>query len=252
MFTHAVTRKPGKNFAAGQTRADLGAPRYELICEQHAAYIDTLKRLDLAVTELDPLDSHPDAYFVEDPAIVTPRVAIITIPGARSRQGEQDSLEEQLKEHRSIARIQPPGTVDGGDVLMVHEHFFIGVSNRTNPEGARQLAAILQDHGYTWSTVTVEDGLHLKSDVNYIGGNRLLISERYASHRQFGEFDKIVVKPDESYAANTLLINDCLLTPRGFPDTREKLGVTGMDIIDLDMSEVRKMDGGLTCLSLRF
>ena len=252
MFKYAITRKPGVNFADGLTQAQLGSPSYEGITEQHRAYVATLKKQGLKVTDLEPLDEYPDAYFVEDPVVVTPDVAVITIPGAPSRQGEQDSLVPHLEPFREIAHVQPPGTVDGGDVLMVDHHFFIGISARTNANGAEQLGRILHKFGYTWVTVTVANGLHLKSDVNYIGHNTLLISARYAAAEQFCDYNKIVLSDEESYAANSLWLNDHLIMPKGFPRTKDQLKHRGYDILELEVSEVRKMDGGLTCLSLRF
>ena len=252
MYSRAITRRPGSDFADGQTQANLGPPSYDLVRRQHQAYVDVLLDLDLIVVEMPPLYGYPDAYFVEDPAVVTPEVAIITIPGAPSRQGEEHSLELALSPYREVTRIHPPGTVDGGDILMVEDHFFIGVSQRTNAEGARQLAAILNDCGYTSTQVDVQNGLHLKSNVNYLGNSILLVTQEFAQRDDFDGFDKIELIPDESYAANTLRVSNCLLTPLGFPDTQKKLDRTGYDVIELDMSEVRKMDGGLTCLSLRF
>lgn len=252
MFNHAITRRPGVNFANGLTQSDLGEPSYEVILEQHRAYVDTLKRRKLDVVELQPLDDYPDAYFVEDPAIVTADIAVMTIPGAPSRQGEQESLKRCLRQFREIAEIQPPGTVDGGDVLIVDHHIFIGVSARTNAAGAQQLGQILEHFGYTWTTITVQNGLHLKSDVNYIGCNTLLMSAKYVHLGQFRDFNKIVLKDEDSYAANSLWLGDCLIMPQGYTDTKSRIERAGCDIIELDVSEVRKMDGGLTCLSLRF
>jgi len=252
MITYAITRKPGSDFAAGQTTAGLGAPDFSLILQQHGDYVDALKSRGLTVVELNSLPGHPDAYFVEDPAIVAPSVAVITIPGAPSRQGEQESLESALKPYRSIERIQSPGTVDGGDILMVGNHFFIGVSARTNAEGARQLGEILERHGNTFTRVPVTNGLHLKSDVNYVGDNTLLLTPGFQHREEFSGFDKIVLDERETYAANSMLINDCLFVPRGFPNTSARLEQKGYDVVEMDTSEVQKMDGGLTCMSLRF
>lgn len=252
MFNHAITRKPGGNVADGLTSAGLGRPEHALTVAQHDAYVETLKQLGLTVDELDALPAHPDAHFVEDTAVVTPEVAVITIPGAPTRRGEQDSIEKVLTRYRDIARIQPPGTVDGGDVLIVDRQVFVGVSGRTNEHGARQLGDLLSAHGYNCTLVEVQDGLHLKSEVNGVGGRTLLITPRFAGHQAFDGYDKIVLGDSESYAANTLWVNGCLLTPKGFADTRSRLADTGCDIVELDTSEIRKMDGGLTCLSLRF
>lgn len=250
-FKYAITRQPGVNFADGLTQATMGDPSYELITEQHRKYVNTLRQMGITVTVLDPLMAYPDAYFVEDPAVVTSEVAVITIPGAPSRQGEQNSLKQVLNQHREVVEIESPGTVDGGDVLMVDKHFFIGISARTNRSGARQLGGILENIGCTWATVPVANGLHLKSDINYIGGNTLLITPKYAQLEQFKEFDKLILSEEESYAANSLWVNGSLIMPKGFHNTKSQLDRKGYDIIELDVSEVRKMDGGLTCLSLR-
>jgi dimethylargininase len=252
MFSTAITRKPGKNFAQGIRTADLGASSYTMMLEQHAAYVKTLKQLGLSVIELEPLPEYPDAYFVEDVAVVTPDIAVITHPGAVARQGEQKHIETVLAEYRSIEHIQPPGTVDGGDILMIGKHFFVGISERTNPLGAAQLGEILERYGNTWMSVPVGAGLHLKSSVNWVGGNNLLISPVFASQPEFGDYAQIVIDPIEEYACNTLWINNTLLIPKGYPKTREQLKILGLSIIDLDISEAQKMDGGLTCMSLRF
>ena len=252
IFTHAIVRKPGENFARGITTSNLGIPHYEVMMKQHEAYVKTLKFLGLNLIVLDALPEYPDAYFVEDTAVVTPNMAIITNPGVEDRKGEIDTIEQTLTAYRKTIRIQAPGTVDGGDVLMIGSHFFIGISERTNKQGAEQLGCILNEYGYTWKTVCVDSGLHLKSNVNYIGKNRLLITDKFAECDEFKEYETIIVNKSEEYAANTFFINNSLITPKGFPNTIRKLKSTGFDIIELDVSEMRKMDGGLTCLSLRF
>ena len=253
MFTHAIARKPGPNFAQGITTAvNEESPKYETLVNQHKEYISTLKSIGLEVILLDALPDHPDAYFVEDTAVVATDVAVITNPGADARKGEEETIAPVLAQYRKTEKIRPPGTVDGGDILQVGKHFFIGVSERTNHEGAGQLSHILKRYGYTCTIVAVGEGLHFKSSVNYVGQNTLLITEDFSENAQFEGYDTIVVDSIESYAANTLFINDHLLVPRGYPDTRKKLEMLDFKIIELDTSEVRKMDGGLTCMSLRF
>jgi dimethylargininase len=251
-FTHAIVRRPGENFAQGLTTSRLGTPSYELMIKQHDAYIETLRALGLDVIVLDALPDYPDAYFVEDTAVVTPDAAIITNPGAETRRGEEDTIEPVLARYRNTVRISASGTLDGGDVLMVGTHFFVGISERTNKEGAEQLGNILEKFGNIWTAIPVEAGLHLKSSVNYVGNNTLLLTKEIADHHQFGGYDRVVLDPAEEYAGNTLLINDCLIVPKGFPGTRKRLEALSLKVIELDVSEVRKMDGGLTCLSLRF
>jgi dimethylargininase len=253
MFTRAITRKPCENFARGLTTAVSTDPAdYDLMVKQHTAYLEALTAAGLEVIVLDPLPDFPDAHFVEDTAVVTSEVAIITNPGAASRRGEQESIALALAEFRKIERIQPPGTVDGGDVLQVGNHFFIGESQRTNRRGAEQLGRILQSQGHTWTLVTVGAGLHFKSGVNYVGRNTLLINNDFARNEQLKGYDHIVTASAEEYAANTLLVNEHLLMPAGYLHTRKQLEPLGFPIIELQISEVRKMDGGLTCMSLRF
>jgi dimethylargininase len=251
-FTHAITRLPGKNFAEGITTANLGKPGYARLIQQHAAYMGVLKQLGLTVIELAALDLYPDAYFVEDVAVVTPDIAVITHPGAPARKGEQKFIEGELAKYREIARIQPPGTLEGGDILKVGNHFFIGISERTNLYGAAQLGEILERLGHTWISVPVGAGLHLKSSVNWVGGDTLLLDTVFAGQPEFENYEQIIVDPAEAYACNTLWINGTLLTPKGFPQTRSQLENLGLPIIELDTSEAQKMDGGLTCMSLRF
>jgi dimethylargininase len=252
MFTHAITRLPGENFAQGLTNANLGLPDYPLIKKQHLAYRQALLTLDLDVVVLPDEPAYPDAYFVEDAAIVTPSIAVITRPGALSRLGEEISLQPFLGYYRPLFYIRPPGTIDGGDVLMVGNHFFIGLSERTNHEGASQLSSFLADAGHTSEIVPVVAGLHLKSGISYVGNDILLLTQILADHPAFSSYHRIVLDSDEEYAANSLFINEVLLMPLGFPKTRTKLASLGRRIIEVDVSEVRKMDGGLSCMSLRF
>jgi len=252
MFTHAITRKPGANFATGLTTSSLGSPDYGLMKHQHETYVETLRSLGLEVIELEALPDYPDAHFVEDAAVVTPRVGIITRPGAVARRGEEETIAPVLAGYRKIEQIRPPGTLDGGDVLAVDNHFFIGISHRTNREGADQLGRILQEHGHTWTPVPVEAGLHLKSGVNDLGDETLIITRPFADLECFAPYRKCVLDPDEAYVGNTLLINGALIMPAGFPNTKKKIEAMKREIIELDVSEARKMDGGLTCMSLRF
>jgi dimethylargininase len=252
LFTHAIARKPAKNFDRGITTSLLGLPDYELIMRQHAAYVSVLESLGLQIILLDPEPDFPDAYFVEDTAVVAPNVAVITRPGAITRQGEEKSIEPVLASYRTIERIDPPGTVDGGDVLMVGNRFFVGISDRTNRAGAEQLGRILERFGYDWHPVAVGDGLHLKSGLNVVGENTLLLTAAFSNLDLLKAYDKIVLPDTEASAANTLFVNGHLIMPKGFPETKRKLEKLRYPIVELDVSEARKMDGGLTCLSIRF
>ncbi len=252
LFKYAITREPGENFASGLTTADLGAPEYDLIMQQHRAYVTILGDLGLEVTILPPLPGFPDAYFVEDVAVVAPDIAVITNPGARARRGEIEYIQQTLAQFRPLARIQPPGTLDGGDVLVIGNEYYIGISARTNEQGAMQLSRILQEYGHVCMTLPVRGKLHLKSDISYIGRNTLLLTKTLAGSEAFDHYKKIIIDEDEAYAANSLLINDRLLVPKGFPKTKHALLEAEFDIIEVETTELQKMDGGLSCLSLRF
>jgi dimethylargininase len=251
-FTHAIARLPGPDFAQGQTTADLGVPDYDLILTQHAAYVAALRSVGLAVMVLDPLPSYPDAYFPEDVAIVTPEVTVITHPGAPTRLGEIADIQGALPGDRPIQRIQPPGTLEGGDVLIVDRQVFIGISTRTNRAGAEQLGEILAGYGYTWAAIPVPAGLHLKSGATSVEAQTLLLRPELAACPEFQAFNQLIVPAAEVLAANTLPINGSLLVPQGFPLTYRMLETLDIPLIALDISEVQKMDGGLTCLSLRY
>ena len=251
-FTHAICRRPGPDLGGGITTVDLGAPDFPLACTQFDRYVGALRDHGLEVTVLEALAGYPDAHFVEDTAVVTTDVAVITHPGAAARQGEQHTIAKAMAEHRPVAKIEPPGTLDGGDVLMIGTHFLIGISDRTNKEGARQLGAVLESHGNTWQAVPVAAGLHFKSSVNLVGPETLLVTEAFKGRDELVNYRQIVVPAGEEYAGNTLLVNGRLIMPKGYPETRKLLEDLGLPITELDTSEFRRMDGGLTCLSLRF
>jgi dimethylargininase len=250
MFTTAITRKPGSNFADGITSSRFGRPDYQKALLQHVAYCETLNRCGLEVIVLEADEHYPDGCFVEDTAVVTSEIAVITRPEAETRKGEEEEIAKVLSRYRMLEKIKMPGTLDGGDVLRVEGHFYIGLSGRTNREGAGQLELILSRHGYTSSEVEVKDGLHLKSGIAYIGQGNFICVNAFSSIEALAGY--IIVDETEGYASNCLSVNNYLLIPEGFPKTKKQLLKWGYSIIEIDMSEFRKMDGGLTCLSLLF
>ena len=256
MFKNAIVRTPGINFATGLTSVQLGIPHFAIVLDQHERYCQALSQCGLALTTLEADLRHPDSTFVEDTAIVTPRGAILTRPGHSSRLGEVDSIRPALRNFfPALPEIEPPGTVDGGDICEAEQHFFIGLSHRTNEEGARQLAAHLAGLGYTSSTIDVRamtSILHLKSGISYIGDNTLVVMEEMAANGAFREFNQIPVEAAESYAANCVRVNGRVLLAAGYPRLASALRARGFDPLILEMSEFQKMDGGLSCLSLRF
>lgn len=256
MFKHAIVRTPGGNFADGLTRVDLGRPSPELTLAQHAAYCSALRDAGLQVTELPADPRHPDGTFVEDTAIVVAEGAILTRPGAASRLGEVDAIAVALRGHfPALATIEAPGCVDGGDICEAGRHVFIGLSERTNEEGAAQLARWLATHGYTSSTVDIRglsSILHLKSGIACLDDGRLLLIEELAAHPAFAGHARVVVDADEAYGANAVQVNDRVLMASGHPKLAATLRALGHRTVELDMSEFAKLDGGLSCLSLRF
>jgi dimethylargininase len=256
LFTKAIVRPPGLNFAAGLTSVDLGLPDLKRALEQHEAYCNALETCGLEIIRLAPDEEHPDSTFVEDTAVLTPRGAVITRPGAASRRDEIASIKPALRAHFADFRfIREPGTVDGGDVCDADEHFFIGISERTNEEGAEQLARVLEWFGYSSSLIDIRrtsNILHLKSGLACLGGKRLVIIDAFRDFEEFSGYDVVFVNEAEEYAANCLQINSKVLVAAGFNDTNTALEQLGYQTIALDMSEFQKMDGGLSCLSLRF
>ncbi|MBX3703288.1 MAG: hypothetical protein KF822_05900 [Steroidobacteraceae bacterium] len=252
----ALLRPPPPTFAQGQTMSREGAPDVALALAQHQAYTAALERCGLAVSVLPAEPAFPDSCFVEDTAILTPRGAIATRPGAPSRQGEVDSVAAALRVHYpDLARIMPPGTVDGGDVCDADGHFLIGISARTNEEGARQLAAWLAELGYPSSTLdirAIRGLLHLKTGLSYVGEGRMLITRDVPACDALAPYEQLVVPDHERYAANCVRIDDRILIAAGYPQVAAMLDRDGYETIALEMSEFRKMDGGLSCLSLRF
>ena len=252
MIHHALVRKPGPEAVDGLTSQPGPPLQFGELQRQHDLYCRQLERLGIRLLGLDPLPGYPDAYFVEDTAIVTPEMAIITRPGAHQRQGEEQSVASVLADHRPLKTIQPPGTLDGGDVLVVSDHVFVGLSDRTNRQGADQLARILKPYGYRFTGVAVTEGLHLKSSVNSVGDGCLLILASWAQKPEFEGYHNLCVPPEEAHACNTLAINGHLIMAAGYPRTQALLETTGRPLHTLDTSPMRRMDGGLTCLSIRF
>ncbi len=248
----AILRTPGPNCGNGLTSAGLGAPDYPLLLRQHQAYARLLAAAGLEIVSLPPESAYPDAYFVEDPAVVTPEVAVMTRPGALSRRGEEESLAPVLARFKPLARIEAPGTLEGGDVLEAGGRWFIGVSERTSEDGARQLGRILESNGHPWTLVPVAAGLHLKSSVNDLGDGWLIMTPALETDAAFRDFRHIVLEEEESYAANALRVNGRIILAAGFPSVRRQLERWGLPVLEIEVSEVRKMDGGLTCMSLRF
>jgi dimethylargininase len=237
----------------GLTEANLGQPDHDLALSQHAAYIETLESCGLEVTVLPADEAYPDSTFVEDVALLTPHCAIITRPGASSRRGEIQSMKPVLSQFfTSMEEIKAPGTVDAGDIMMVGDHYYIGLSQRTNPEGAAQMISLLEGYGMSGSTIYLEQVLHLKTGIAFLENNNLAVCGEFVAKSEFEKFFQIVVPESEAYAANCIWVNDRVIIPSGFPRTKDLISAAGYNLIETNMSEFQKLDGGLSCLSLRF
>ncbi len=256
VFKNAIVRKPSRSLIDGITSSPgLGRPDYDLAVRQHEAYIQALKDCGVAVTVLEPLEAYPDSCFVEDTAVLTRKCAIVSNPGAPSRKGESMEMLPTLRKffpEDKIEFIKDPGTLEGGDVMMVGDHFYVGRSARTNAEGIRQFVAILEKHGLSGSEVPLTEVLHLKTGVNYIENNNMLVCGEFVAKEAFRQFNRIVIPEDEAYAANCIWVNGKVIVPDRFPAVEKKIREAGYEVLRVDTSEYRKLDGGLSCLSLRF
>lgn len=255
-YTRAIVRPPPPTFAAGITAANEGAPDLDRALAQYHAHCLALEQCGLAVSALSADSAYPDSCFVEDTAIVTARGAIVTRPGAPARQGEVNGVAAALRAwFPEVARIAAPGTVDGGDICEAEGHFLIGLSARTNDEGARQLAGLLGDIGYPSSFIDIRGSrrlLHLKTGISYLGDGRIVLTSDVPRGPALVPYELIEVDDAERYAANCVAINDRVLIAKGYPRIQAEIEACGYETLALEMSEFRKMDGGLSCLSLRF
>jgi dimethylargininase len=248
-FSRAIVRLPGASFADGLTMsASQGRPDLHKALEQHAHYCQALRACGLELTVLAADEQFPDGTFVEDTAVIAARVAVLTRPGAPTRVGELAAVAAALRQFRpQLQQIDPPGSVDGGDICQAGNHFFIGVSARTNSAGAAQLAEILACHGYSSSLVDIrgqQQLLHLKSGLSYLGERRLVMVPGVPRTEAMSAYQSVEVDAAEAY--------DLVLLAAGYTQLAARLGELGYAVQVVDMSEFRKMDGGLSCLSLRF
>lgn len=251
--TYAIVRDVPESFnrcvSNSNTYDDIDT---ELAKLQHQQYCKTLSLLGINLIRLDTDDSLPDCCFTEDTAVIIDDLAIITSPGIESRVAETIALEKTLALYKGIFRISQPGTIEGGDVLRIERTLYIGISSRTNSEGIRQMAAILEPRGYCIVPVEIRNTLHLKSVCTYLGNGLIIVAEGYFDLNIFSGFEKIIVPEEEAYCANCLSVNRRVIIPKGFPKTKELLEEKGLLVIELEMSEFRKADGALTCLSVIF
>lgn len=246
----AITRTPGRSYVGCLSCHPLSHTiDLSKALEQHAMYCDTLRELGLEVLTLPPDEDHPDACFVEDTAVVHGGKALICRAGAESRRGETAAVEAMLKEHLTIRHAVAPATVEGGDVVHLDDRLLSGVSQRTNPEGVRQMAEWLE---VRVDTIVDPGMMHLKSHVTYLGRDTVICARRHSSAPSLEGLEKIVVTEGEEYAADTLTVDGVVLMPASCPRSHALVRAAGFDVVALDMSEIEKCDGAMTCLSILF
>jgi dimethylargininase len=223
---------------------------YARASAQHAAYERALGTLGCRIDRLPDAPDLPDSVFVEDAAVTLDEVAVIARPGAASRRAEVDSVAAALRAHRTLAAIDAPATLDGGDVLAIGRTVYVGRSRRTNADGARQLERALAPFGYRVVSVDVRGCLHLKSAVTAISDSSVVINSAWIDAGVFDGCDRIDVDESEPYAANVVRVGDRVLAAAAFPRTNERLAARGAQLTVIDVSEIAKAEGALTCCSL--
>lgn len=254
-ITRAIVRPPGSTFAKGLTSASKGAPDVSLALDQHAAYRSALRQCGVDVIELLPSDEFPDATFVEDVAVIIDGNAILTRPGAASRQGEVELMRDSLAAlFPGVGEIVAPGTLDGGDICDTPAACYVAISDRTNEAGAEQLGRWLESIGRRAVNVDIRPVagvLHLKTAIAFVG-DTFVVASSMRDHPALRNKQTIYVGDEETYAADCIEINGRVFVAAGFPRLSSALEKRGFEVVTLEMSEFEKMDGGLSCLSLRF
>jgi dimethylargininase len=247
----ALVRPPSSGLETGErTFVGLAPIDLERALEQHAAYAAALELCGCRVLALPPCSELPDATFVEDVAVVLDEVAIFCSPGARSRQGEVAAIEPTLRELRTLTRIEPPATLDGGDVLRVGRELWVGQSSRTNPAGIAALAEIAGKLGYNITAVPVRGALHLKTACTSLPDGRFLVNPEWIDLAPLATMRRIEIPRSEPFAANVLPVGGRVLCAAEHPETAALLTAEGYDVVPVHISEFAKAEGGVTCLSI--
>ena len=223
---------------------------YPLACEQHRAYEQSIQALGHQVISLPPESDFPDSVFVEDTALILDEFAVMLRPGAESRLGEVPSIARALHPYRHLYYLQDPATIDGGDILLVGQHVYIGLSSRSNREAVRQISEILEPRGYKVTSVEVHGCLHLKSAVTLVAADTLLLNPAWVDMRIFADYSIIEIDPQEPHAANALMVGESVIYPAGLQVTAGRMRRLGLEVIELDVSELMKAEGAVTCCSL--
>lgn len=252
-FNRAITRSPSPSIVDGLRAHDIGTPSLDQMLIDHKHYVDTLRSTGAEVIELPPLAEFPDAVFVEDTALCLPEGAILMRPGAPSRQGEVAHMVPTLTDiYGQVAQITGPGHIEGGDILVTGREILVGTSNRTDLAGIDALRAIVTDWGYQLRALQTPPGvLHFKTDCSLVDPDTILATKRLSAAGCFDGYRIITVPDGEEAAANSIRFNNIILLPKGFPKTADLLDRAGYDVVLINNTECAKLDGGMSCLSLR-
>ncbi len=253
-FSRAITRRPAASITRGLRAEDIGTPDLDQMLKDHAHYVATLKQTGAEVIELPPLAEYPDAVFVEDTALCLPQGAVLMRPGAPSRMGEVAEMAPALRAvYDDVREIDGPGHIEGGDILVTGREILVGRSARTDAEGVASLAGIVAEWGHRLREVFTPPGvLHFKTDCSLLDGETILSTRRLDASGCFEGYRVLHVADGEEAAANSIRFNQLVLCPAGFPRTAETLSNAGYEIVEINNSECAKLDGGMSCLSLRF
>lgn len=252
-FSHAIARRPASSVANGLRAEDSGNPHHGLFEVDHAVYCAALRSTGAEVLELAALEDFPDSVFVEDAALCLPQGAIVMRPGAPSRLGEAAAMAPTLRTFYDDVREIEQGHIEGGDILVTDREILVGLSARTDAEGVANLRALVADWGYTVRELqTPTDVLHFKTDCGLLDEETILATWRLFESDCFQGYNVIEVADGEEACANCVRFNDIVLFPAGFPKTAEILRQAGYKLAELPNAEAAKIDGGMSCLSLRF
>lgn len=253
-FSHALTRRPAESAVGGLRAEDRGAPDIARFRRDHRDYVAALKAAGAAVVELPALEAFPDSCFIEDAALCLPEGAILTRPGAPSRLGEPAEVAPHLQAlYAEVRAMSGPGFLEAGDVLTTEREILVGLSARTDEAGAAELARLVDDWGWRVRVVrTPPDILHFKTDCSLLDAETMLATARLAASGCFAGYETILTAEGEEAAANAVRFNDVVLFPAGFPKTADRLRAAGYELREIGNGEAAKLDGGMSCLSLRF
>ncbi|NOD84239.1 dimethylarginine dimethylaminohydrolase family protein [Ruegeria sp. HKCCD6119] len=253
-FSRAITRRPAPTIADGLRAEDIGNPDFDGMTAAHEAYVAALKSTGAEVIELDPLDAFPDAQFVEDTALCLPQGAVLMRPGAPSRMGEVAEIAPALRTcYETVTQINGPGHIEGGDILVTGREILVGRSDRTDAEGVEELAKITSEWGHKLREVFTPEGvLHFKTDCSLMDAETILATRRLDASGCFEGYRVLHVADGEEAAANAIRFNNLVLMAAGFPRTAEMLDREGYEVVEIDNTDCAKLDGGMSCLSLRF